>query len=139
MSLTKRISEIIAEFDFFESWEEKYEYLIDLGRSIKPLNNELKSDLNLVRGCQAKVWLICKIKNGRLFLQGDSDAIITKGLVGLLIHVFNHCCVKEVVKSNNSFLETIGLNKHLSMTRSNGINEMIKKIKLYCSNYLKNE
>ena len=139
MSLPKKISKIITEFGFFESWEEKYEYLIDLGRSLKPLSGELKKDLNLVRGCQAKVWLICKIKNGKLLLQGDSDAIITKGLVGLLIIVFNDCCAKEVAKSDNSFLETIGLNKHLSMTRSNGINEMIKKIKLYCSNYLKNE
>ena len=139
MSLEKKTTEIITEFSFFESWEEKYEYLIDLGRSLTPLSKEFKNDLNLVRGCQAKVWLVCKIKNGRLILQGDSDAIITKGLVGLLVTIFNNCRIVEVVRSNNSFLEKLGLNKHLSMTRSNGINEMIKKIRLHCSNSLKNE
>ena len=105
MSLEKKISEIIDEFSFFESWEEKYEYLIDLGRSLKTLNKDCKTDLNLVRGCQANVWLICKIKNDKLILQGDSDAIITRGLVGLLIAVFNNCPAQEVARSNHSFLE----------------------------------
>jgi len=139
MSLEKKISEIIDEFSFFESWEEKYEYLIDLGRSLKTLNKDCKTDLNLVRGCQANVWLICKIKNDKLILQGDSDAIITRGLVGLLIAVFNNCPAQEVARSNHSFLEKLGLNKHLSMTRSNGVHEMIKKIQSHCVNYLKNE
>ena len=135
MGVEKNISKIASEFDFFESWEEKYEYLIELGRSIPPLNKKLKNDLNIVRGCQAQVWLICEIKNGKLFLQGDSDAIITKGLVGLLICIFNNCTAKDVAGSNNLFLNKLGLSKHLSITRSNGINEMIKKIRLYCSNY----
>ena len=135
MGIEKNISKVISEFSFFESWEEKYEYLIELGKSIPPINKELKNDLNIVRGCQAQVWLICEAKNGKLFLQGDSDAIITKGLVGLLICVFNNCPIKEVAGSNNVFLDKIGLSKHLSITRSNGINEMIKKIRLYCSNY----
>ena len=139
MSLEKKTLKIISDFSFFESWEEKYEYLIELGKQNCSLNKDLKTDLNLVHGCQAKVWLVCKIKNGKLILQGDSDAIITKGLVGLLIVLFGKSSIKEVVKSNNSFLEKLGLDKHLSMTRSNGINEMIKKIRLYCSNYLKNE
>tara|TARA_B100001250_G_C19517234_1_gene664337 strand:+ start:122 stop:541 length:420 start_codon:yes stop_codon:yes gene_type:complete len=139
MSLEQKLSEIITDFSFFESWEEKYEYLIDLGRSIPALDDEFKNDLNLVRGCQANVWLICKIKNDKLILQGDSDAIITRGLVGLLINVFNNCSAQEVAQSNSSFLETLGLNKHLSMTRSNGINEMIKKIRSHCLNFLKNE
>ena len=135
MGIEKNISEIVSEFNFFESWEEKYEYLIELGRSIPPLNKKLKNDFNIVRGCQAQVWLVCEIKKGKLFLQGDSDAIITKGLVGLLISVFNNCTAKEVARSNNFFLDKLGLSKHLSITRSNGINEMIKKIQLYCSNY----
>mgnify|MGYP001298122105 FL=1 len=135
MGIEKNISKVISEFSFFESWEEKYEYLIELGKSIPPINKELKNDLNIVRGCQAQVWLICEAKNGKLFLQGDSDAIITKGLVGLLICVFNNCTIEEVAGSNNFFLDKIGLSKHLSITRSNGINEMIKKIRLYCSNY----
>jgi cysteine desulfuration protein SufE len=139
MSIEEKISEIIHDFSFFESWEEKYEHLIDLGKSLSPLKKEFKTDFNLVRGCQARVWLICKIKNGKLLLQGDSDAIITKGLVGLLMVIFNNCYVEEVAQSNNEFLKKIGLNKHLSMTRSNGINEMIKKIRSYCLNYLKNE
>jgi len=135
MGIEKNISKVISEFSFFESWEEKYEYLIELGKSTPPINKELKNDLNIVRGCQAQVWLICETKNGKLFLQGDSDAIITKGLVGLLICVFNNCTIEEVAGSNNFFLDKIGLSKHLSITRSNGINEMIKKIRLYCSNY----
>ncbi len=139
MSFEKKTLEIISDFSFFESWEEKYEYLIELGKQKCSLDKGFKTDLNLVRGCQAKVWLVCKTKNGKLILQGDSDAIITKGLVGLLIVLFSNSSIKEVVQSNNSFLEKLGLNKHLSMTRSNGINEMIKKIRLYCSNYLKHE
>ncbi len=134
MSLEKNIANVIKEFGLFGSWEEKYEYLIDLGRSLEPLPEDFKNDFNLVAGCQAKVWLVCKSRSGKLFLQGDSDAIITRGLVGLLITVFNNCSIKEVSQSNNLFLEKIGLNKHLSMTRSNGINEMIKKIRLYCLN-----
>ena len=139
MTLEKNTSQILNEFSFFNSWEEKYEYLIDLGRSLPPLNTDLKTDSNAVRGCQAKVWLVCEIKNGTLFLQGDSDAIITKGLVGLLINIFDQCGVKEIISSNDSFLEKLGLNKHLSMTRSNGINEMIKKIRSFCSNNLNYE
>lgn len=139
MSLEKKISTIIDDFSFFDSWEEKYEYLIDLGKSLTPLNKDSKNDLHLVQGCQAKVWLVCEIRNGKLILKGDSDAIITKGLVGLLIFVFNNSYIEEVVQSDNYFLAEIGLNKHLSMTRSNGINEMIKKIRSHCLNYLKNE
>lgn len=139
MSLEKKISTIINDFSFFDSWEEKYEYLIDLGKSLSPLNKRSKNDLHLVQGCQAKVWLVCEIRNGKLILKGDSDAIITKGLVGLLIFVFNNSYIEEIVQSDNSFLAKIGLNKHLSMTRSNGIDEMIKKIRSHCSNYLKNE
>tara|TARA_B100001287_G_C22544958_1_gene463984 strand:- start:259 stop:678 length:420 start_codon:yes stop_codon:yes gene_type:complete len=139
MSLEKNISEIKQEFSFFYSWEEKYEYLIDLGRSIPTMDNSLKNEKNIVRGCQAKVWLVCKIHNRQLFLQGDSDAIITKGLVGLLINIFNNCNVDEIVNSNNQFLDELGLNKHLSMTRSNGIIEMIAKIRSFCSNNLSYE
>ena len=139
MGLEKNISEIKQEFSFFDSWEEKYEYLIDLGKSIPAMDNSLKNEKNIVRGCQAKVWLVCKIHNRQLFLHGDSDAIITKGLVGLLINIFNNCSVDEIVNSNNQFLVELGLNKHLSMTRSNGIIEMIAKIRSFCSNNLNYE
>ena len=139
MSLENNISEIKQEFSFFDSWEEKYEYLIDLGKSIPAMDNSLKNEKNIVRGCQAKVWLVCKIHNRKLFLHGDSDAIITKGLVGLLINIFNNCSVDEIVNSNNQFLVELGLNKHLSMTRSNGIIEMIAKIRSFCSNNLNYE
>ena len=139
MCLKKKISGVVDEFSFFETWEEKYEYLIDLGRSLGALDMSFKNDLNLVRGCQANVWLICKIENDKLILQGDSDAIITKGLVGLIINIFNNCTAEEVALSSNSFLKKLGLDKHLSMTRSNGVNEIIKKIRAHCINYLKNE
>ena len=139
MSLEKNISFIVNDFEFFDNWEEKYEHLINLGNNISKLNQTDKIEKNLIKGCQAQVWLICKIKNRRLILTGDSDAIITKGLVGLLIAVYNGVSPKEVVNSDSSFLDKTGLSKHLSMTRSNGINEMIKKIISFCKNYLENE
>ena len=139
MSLEKNISLIINDFEFFDSWEEKYEHLIDLGNNINNFNKSDRIEKNLIKGCQAQVWLICKIKNRKLILHGDSDAIITKGLVGLLIAVYNGVSPIEIVNSDSLFLEKTGLNKHLSMTRSNGINEMRKKIISFCKNYLENE
>ena len=139
MSLEKNISFIINDFEFFDNWEEKYEHLIDLGNNISELDQSERIEKNLIKGCQAQVWLICKIENRKLILRGDSDAIITKGLVGLLITVYNGVSPEEVVNSDPSFLEKTGLSKHLSMTRSNGINEMRKKIISFCKNYLKNE
>ena len=139
MTLEKKISFIINDFEFFDNWEEKYEHLIDLGNNISKLNQSERIEKNLIKGCQAQVWLICKIENRKLILRGDSDAIITKGLVGLLIAVYDGASPKEIVNSDSSFLEKTGLSKHLSMTRSNGINEMRKKIISFCKNNLKNE
>ena len=139
MSFEENKNSLLQEFRFFENWEEKYEYIIDLGRSLLPLKKELKSKKNLIRGCQARVWLVCSFEKNKFILQGDSDAIITKGLVGLLIRLFSGCSAEEIVNSNNSFINELGLNKHLSITRANGINEMLKGLRLYCLNYLKNE
>ena len=139
MSLENNISFIINDFEFFDNWEEKYEHLIEFGNNISKLEQYDRIEKNLIKGCQAQVWLVCKIENRKLILRGDSDAIITKGLVGLLIAVYNGVSPKEVVNSDSSFLEKTGLSKHLSMTRSNGINEMRKKIISFCKNYLKNE
>ena len=137
MSFEINKSEVISDFNLFDSWEERYEHLIDLGKALKPLDLHFKNNSNLVEGCQANVWLVCEIKNEKLNVMGDSDAIITRGLVALLVRLFNNCSVKEIIHTNNSFLDEIGLNKHLSMTRSNGINAMIKKIHEYCLNYIK--
>ncbi len=139
MTLEKKISFIINDFEFFDNWEEKYEHLIDLGNNLSELDQSERIEKNLIKGCQAQVWLICKIENRKLILRGDSDAIITKGLVGLLIAVYDGVSPKEIVNSDSSFLEKTGLSKHLSMTRSNGINEMRKKIISFCKNNLKNE
>ena len=137
MSLKTREENILLDFGLFKSWEEKYEYIIDMGRSLPDLNIKYKVDENLIRGCQAKVWLLCHFKKNKLYIQGDSDAIITKGLLGLLIAVFDKCNPKEIVNSDYSFLERLGLNKHLSITRANGINEMLKVIRYYCKKHLK--
>ncbi len=139
MSIEKNTSSVINDFELFDNWEEKYEHLIDLGNNISELGQSDKIEKNLIKGCQAQVWLICKIKNRKLILRGDSDAIITKGLVGLLISVYDGVSPKEVVNSSSLFLEKTGLSKHLSMTRSNGINEMREKIISFCKNYIDNE
>ena len=139
MSFEENKNSLLQEFRFFENWEEKYEYIIDLGQSLLPLKKEFKSKKNLIRGCQARVWLVFSFEKNKFILQGDSDAIITKGLVGLLIRLFSGCSAEEIVNSNSSFINELGLNKHLSITRANGINEMLKELRLYCLNYLKNE
>ena len=139
MFLKKKIALVVSDFEFFDTWEEKYEHLIDLGGKMNELRPCDKVEENLIKGCQAQVWLICKIKNGKLFLQGDSNAIITKGLVGLLVSIYSGAKPEDIVKSDSLFLDQTGLRKHLSMTRSNGINEMIKKIISFCKNYLKHE
>ena len=105
MSLEKNISLIINDFGLFDNWEEKYEHLIDLGDNISEIDQSDKTEKNLIKGCQAQVWLICKIENRKLILRGDSDAIITKGLVGLLIAVYNGVTPEEVVNSEYIFVK----------------------------------
>ncbi len=130
-SITKIQKEILEDFGMFEDWEQKYEYLIDLGKELNPLNDEHKVDSNLIKGCQSRVWLHAEIKNNRIFYYADSDAIMTKGIVSLLIRVFSGQSAVEIIEADLDFIDTIGLKEQLSATRANGLVSMIKKMKIY--------
>ena len=127
--MSSRANQIINSFSFFHSWEEKYEYLIELGREMDPLNPSFKNDDHLIHGCQSKVWLYCEKNNEKLYFYGDSDALITKGIVAIIIQLYSGLSEKEIRGEKMDVFETIGLRDHLSMTRANGLNLMINKIK----------
>jgi len=124
----KKAEEIIADFSLFSSWEEKYEYLIELGKDMPPINPDLKSDKNLIHGCQSRVWLYCEEKNNKFYFHGDSDSLITKGLVALVVDLYSGLQKSEIIGIDYVIFEKIGLRDHLSMTRSNGLNLMLQKI-----------
>ena len=127
--------EIIDEFDFFEDWTEKYQYLIDLGKNLPKFDLKNKVDSNLIKGCQSKVWLSSSFKDNIVIFEADSDAIISKGIISLLIRVFSGHSPEEILNSKIDFIEKIGLNTHLSQTRANGLLSMIKQIKIYALAY----
>jgi len=129
-------NEIISEFDMFNDWTEKYEYIIDLGKSLPVINDAFKTSDNTIKGCQSKVWLYAEYINNKLIFTADSDAIITKGIVAILIRVFSNQSPKDIVDAKTDFIEEIGLKQHLSQTRANGLSSMIKQIKLYAVGYL---
>lgn len=138
MTLHSRASKIIDDFNFFNSWEEKYEHIIDLGKSLPELKESLKTEAALIRGCQSKVWMHCEYKNKKLYFYADSDALIAKGLVALIINLYSGLSAEDVLAENVDFLKQIGLQEHLSMTRSNGLNMMLEKIRNYGKKYRKN-
>jgi len=125
--------ELVDDFAMFETWEEKYEYLIDLGKKLAPLNDEFKKEEYKIKGCQSSVWVHSFEKDGLIFFEGDSDAIIVKGLVSMMIMVFSGQKPSTIVGSDLEFLNTIGLSSHLAQTRSNGLRSMIKQMKLEAS------
>jgi len=129
--LREREQELISEFEMFDDWMEKYEYIIDLGKDLPPLNQEFKINENLIKGCQSQVWLHAFNENGKIKFEADSDALITKGLVALMVRVFSGCEASEIINSDLSFLSEIGLQEHLSPNRSNGLVSMIKQMKNY--------
>jgi cysteine desulfuration protein SufE len=137
MEPTKNIKEIeqelIDDFAMFETWEDKYEYLIDLGKKLSPLNDAFKKEEYKIKGCQSSVWVHSFEKDGLIFFEGDSDAIIVKGLVSMMIMVFSGQKPGTIVGSDLEFLNTIGLSSHLAQTRSNGLRSMIKQMKLEAS------
>jgi cysteine desulfuration protein SufE len=137
MEPTKNIKEIeqelIDDFAMFETWEEKYEYLIDLGKKLSPLNDVFKKEEYKIKGCQSSVWIHSFEKDGLIFFEGDSDAVIVKGLVSMMIMVFSGQKPGTIVGSDLEFLNTIGLSSHLAQTRSNGLRSMIKQMKLEAS------
>lgn len=123
--------EIVEEFSLFDSWDDKYEYIIDLGKKLQPLDSENKKDENRVRGCQSTVWLIAEYRNGRVFYKAESDAVIVKGLISMLIRVLSGQTPDSIVGAKLDFLSEIGMMKHLAQTRSNGLLSMVKQMKNY--------
>ncbi|HEX9513370.1 MAG TPA: SufE family protein [Puia sp.] len=135
MTIKEQQDEIIADFELFGDWMEKYEYIIQLGKELPLIEAKYKLDENLIRGCQSRVWLHADYKDGRLFFTADSDAVITKGLVSLVVLVLSGHSPKEIADTDLYFIDAIGLSSHLSPTRSNGLLSMVKQIKLYALAY----
>jgi len=131
MTIKEQQDEIIADFELFGDWTEKYEYIIQLGKDLPLIEEKYKTDDNLIRGCQSRVWMHPEYKDGKIFFTADSDAVITKGLVSLVILVLSGHSPKEIVDAELYFIDAIGLSSHLSPTRSNGLLSMVKQIKLY--------
>ena len=119
----------------FNDWTEKYEYIIDLGKSLPVIKTQYKTQENIIRGCQSKVWLYAENIDNKLIFTADSDAIITKGIIAILIRTFSNQSAKEIINAKTDFVEKIGLKDHLSPTRANGLSSMIKQIKLYAVAY----
>ena len=135
MTIEALQQDIIEEFSAYEDWMDKYSYLIELGNSLEPLDPKLKNDQHLIKGCQSRVWLVAGEKDGKIYFQAESDAVIVKGLVALLLRVVSGHTPKEIMESDLHFVDAIGLKQHLSPTRSNGLVAMIKQIKLYAVAY----
>ena len=135
MTINEVQQEIIEEFSVYEDWMDKYGYLIELGNDLKDLDPREKTDEHLIRGCQSRVWLVSEFIDGKIVFRGESDAIIVKGLVALLLRVVSNRTPDEIIDNELFFVEAIGLNQHLSPTRSNGLLSMIKQIKLYAVAY----
>tara|TARA_A100000164_G_scaffold357202_1_gene367577 strand:+ start:154 stop:576 length:423 start_codon:yes stop_codon:yes gene_type:complete len=135
LSIQQIQDQIIDEFDFFQDWSEKYQYLIDLGKNLPEYNDNYRIDSNLIRGCQSKVWLNSSFDNNIVIFEADSDAIISKGIISLLIRVFSGHKPEDIIAAEIDFIEKIGLNSHLSQTRANGLLSMVKQIKIYALAY----
>ena len=127
--------EIIDEFSMFEDWEERYQYMIDLGKSLPLIAPEYKTESNIIKGCQSKVWVHAELNDDQIEFTADSDAIITKGIIAILIRVFSNQHPKDILDANTDFIDKIGLKEHLSPTRANGLVSMIKQIKMYAIAY----
>lgn len=131
MSIQEIQQEIIEEFAMFEDWMQRYEHMIDLGKSLPLIAEEFKTEDNIIKGCQSKVWVHAELKNDQLEFRADSDAIITKGIIAILIRVFSNQHPKDILDAETDFIDQIGLKEHLSPTRANGLVSMIKQIKMY--------
>ncbi len=127
--------EIVEEFSLFENWDDKYEYIIDLGKKLEPLEDQHKTNDNKVRGCQSTVWLIADYEDGRIYYKAESDAIIVKGLISMLIRVLSGQKADDIVSAKLDFIKDIGMMSHLAQTRSNGLLAMVKQMKNYALAY----
>ena len=131
MTIENAQNDIIDNFLFFEDWTQKYEYIIELSKDLESMNESLKNEDNLIKGCQSKVWLHAEMINGKINFLADSEAIITKGIISILLNVFNNRKPQEILDSDMGFIEKIGLKEHLSPNRANGLSSMYKQIKFY--------
>jgi cysteine desulfuration protein SufE len=128
-------NEIVEEFALFDSWDDKYEYIIDMGKKLPELEEEHKKNENRVKGCQSTVWLVTDFKDGRIYFKADSDAVIVKGLISMLIRVLSGHTPDEIIEAKLDFIQKIGMTTHLAQTRSNGLLSMVKQMKNYALAY----
>ena len=134
-SIQERQEEIIEEFSMFEDWMQRYEYMIELGKSLPLIDEKHKTEENIIKGCQSRVWVYAEMDNNQLDFTADSDAIITKGIIAILIRVFSGQKPEDIINANTDFIDEIGLKEHLSPTRANGLVSMIKQMKMYAIAY----
>jgi cysteine desulfuration protein SufE len=131
MKIKEIQEEIVSEFSMFDDWMERYEYIIELGKNLPLIKEELKTENNLIKGCQSKVWLQGEQNEDKVAFTADSDAILTKGIIAILIRTFSNQTASDILDANMDFIDEIGLKEHLSPTRANGLVSMIKNIKMY--------
>ena len=131
MEIKQIQEEIVDEFSMFDDWDERYQYVIDLGKSLPLIGEQYKTDENIIKGCQSKVWLHGEEEGDKVVFTADSDAILTKGIIAILIRVFSNQKAEDILQADTSFIDEIGLKEHLSPTRANGLVSMIKQIKMY--------
>jgi len=127
--------EIVEEFALFDTWDDKYEYIIDMGKKLKPLDDIHKKEENKIKGCQSTVWMVSEFKDGKVFFKAESDAVIVKGLVSMLIRVLSGHTPQDILKARLDFIDRIGMKQHLAQTRSNGLLSMVKQMKLDATVY----
>ncbi len=139
MTIKELQEDIIEDFDLFDDWEGKYEYIIDLGKTLPVMGEELKNDDNIIKGCQSVVWLSARTHDGKVFFEADSQAIIVKGLVSMLLKVLSGHKAEDILNADLYFIDKVGLAGHLAQTRSNGLASMVKQMKMYALAYTSQE
>ena len=135
MNISQIQEELIDEFAMFDNWMDRYQYMIELGKSLPIINKKFKTDDFLIKGCQSKVWVQADIKDNKILFKADSDAIISKGIIAILIRVYSGHSADEIINANSEFIDKIGLKENLSPNRANGLSSMIKQLKLYALAY----
>lgn len=135
MTIQEIQHEIVDEFSMFDDWMQRYEYIIDLGKGLPLIDEQYKTDDNIIKGCQSKVWLHAEQQDDKMVFTADSDAILTKGIIAILIRAFSNQKAGDILEANTDFIDEIGLKEHLSATRANGLVSMIKQIKMYALAY----
>ena len=135
MTIQEIQAEIVDEFSMFEDWEERYQYMIDLGKDLPLIESEYKTDKFIIKGCQSKVWVHAGLVDNKVVFTADSDAIITKGIIAILIRTFSNQVPSDIINADTEFINKIGLKDHLSPTRANGLVSMVKQLKMYALVY----